>query len=115
MADCRQPRSVPMDNRGLCGSAGRIPVLQRVVGMGSHPVLVLDDLPVEFVYEEIYCGVQVLVVALDEDLLATHVAARLGLLSRLVDAQDHVDVDDMIEVTTDARKLRLDIAADRGR
>src|SRR5713226_317158 len=121
-ADFRQPRTqkpcpagrkgVEFYTKGLIRGGA---VLERIVGMRTPAVFVFDDLAVELVRQSVDRGVQVRVVALDEDVLAGDVASDFRLLSEVVDRENHVDVDDVIEMPPDPGEFALDVAADRRR
>src|SRR6266853_1207214 len=90
-------------------------VLERIVGMRMPAVFVFDDLAVELVRQGVDRGVQVRVVALDEYILAGDVAGDFRLLGEGGRAQDHVHIDDVIEMPPDPGEFALDVAADRRR
>src|SRR6185295_6517154 len=74
--------------------------------------LVLDDRAVELVDQTVDRRVHVRVGALAVYILAAHVHARLDLLVQLLDAEDDVDVDDVVEMVGDARELARHVLAD---
>src|SRR5262245_46696465 len=85
-----------------------------VVSVLDHLFLVLDDLAVELVHQIVDRRVHVGVAALAEDVAAGHIDLRLDLLLELADGQNHVDVDDVVEVARDTLELRDHVLADGG-
>src|SRR5882762_4581895 len=83
--------------------------------MRVQTVFVLDDLAIELVRYGVDRGVQIRVVALDDDFLAGDVTADFRLSCELVYGQDHADVDDVIEMAPDPGEFTLDVTADRRR
>jgi len=57
-------------------------VLERIVRMRMQAVFVLDDLAIEFVRHGVDRGVQVRIVALDEDVLAGNMTADFAVRAR---------------------------------
>src|SRR6266700_772897 len=95
-------------HRGLCR-------IGRFRQPRTPAVFVSDDLAVELVRQSVDRGVQVRVFALDVDVLAGDVTGGLRLLGEAVRGEDHVDVDDVVEMPPDPGKFALDVAADRRR
>jgi hypothetical protein len=66
---------------------------------------VFDDLPVKFVHQQVDRSIHVRIFAFDKNVLARQVHIRLYFLSQLFDAQDHVYVDNVIEMPVDSGHL----------
>ena len=86
-------------------------MLERVVRMRMQTVFVLDDLAIEFVRRGVDRGVQIRVVAFDDDVLTGDVTADFRLSCEMVHGEDHADVDDVIEMPPDPGKFALDVTA----
>ena len=85
-----------------------------------QPVLVAHDLAVELVHQLVDRGIEVLVRLFDEDVPALDVQRHLGLLPsflllQLLDRQQHVDVDDLVEVARHAIQLCEHVLTQSGR
>ena len=104
----------------LAESGLRVEPFWRDVMVILNPVLVTADLAVELVDQLIDRGIEIFAGVLDEDVLALDMQRDLGLLTsflltELLDGQQHVDVDDLVEVARDAIHLREHIFPQGGR
>src|SRR5712691_11779610 len=90
-------------------------VLERIVRMRMQTVFVLDDLAIEFVRHGVDRRVQIRIVALGDDVLAGDVTPDFRLSCEMVYAEDHADVDDVIEVAPDPGEFTRDVTPDRRR
>jgi hypothetical protein len=85
--------------------------------MGLHDGLVLHHLAIQPVHQQVDRGIQVLRHTLHVHRLARQAQVDLGLLSfvffgEIVDREDHVGIDDLIEMAGDALQLVLYVFTD---
>src|SRR5215472_12035477 len=92
---------------------GARPVGARRMAAAVALFLLLDHLAVQLVGERVDRRVHVCFVALGVDVLAPDVQVRGDLLSQLVDREHDGDVDDVIEMPRQPRKLLHDVVPDR--
>jgi hypothetical protein len=94
-------------------SSGDVLMLDRFVLVILTLVLVLQDLPVEAIGNHIDRCVKIGINRLGKQILALDMKRDLGLLLKLFDPENRIDVDDLIEVTPDPVELALDVFAQR--
>ena len=90
-------------------------MFERIVRMRVQAVFVLDDLAVELVGQGVDRSVEIRMFTLHENVLAGNVTGDFRLLGKVVPGEDHVDVDDMIEMPPDPGEFALDVVAERRR
>src|SRR5580765_5175615 len=87
--------------------------------MGLHAVLVLDDLSVQFIDQHVDRSIQVMRDTFGMQILTLDMKVDFCFLAffffcQAIDTEDHVDVDDMIEMASDACQFALHVFADCG-
>ncbi|CAM2148338.1 hypothetical protein PT2222_10474 [Paraburkholderia tropica] len=103
VANSQTPRAPGASlRRNLDGRRGLM--LERLVSMALHAILVSHDLAIELVDHEIDGGIHVAIAALNEDVLAFQMKVHFNLLSLVlflvvVDREDHIAIDDLIEMS----------------
>src|SRR5450830_729197 len=113
---CRSNPPASWISRGSCGRwFFRHAFCHRV--MVLYAVLMLDDLAVQFVDQHVNGGIQVMCNAFGMQVLTLNVNVDFCFLAffffcQLVDAEDHTDVDDVIEMALDTRQFALHVFAD---
>ena len=83
--------------------------------MRVQTVFMLDDLAIKLVRQSVDRSTEIRVFALDEDILAGNVTGDFGFLGEVVPGEDHVDVDDVIEMPADSGEFALHVVAERWR
>ena len=74
-------------------------MLERIMRVGERPALVLEDRPIELVYQCIDRRIHVVADRFHEDVFPFRVQRYLGSMFQFLDGKDHADVDNVIEMT----------------